>query len=259
MATPDASTLTDADLQRICAEFDGEPVDTNIAPLLAGVIRPAIAGDYAVARSALTAWSQLVGGIDHYSDADCRHAYDGLRAAAARLGYAVQGEGPQGPPIGWGVWVHGLDVWLTQSVGLHPGVIVFSGEDAAKEVAAGLSRGHEARSFGPLDDGERAELERLRKALPKTADGVAIVPGMRLHAPFVSTGGKVLDPYSLSPITGFNTDGQGRLAAIYWQGGFVGVGRGDKFYSSREAAIAANPAEFAGGRQVLPKPASLPR
>lgn len=63
----------------------------------------------------------------------------------------------------WGVWVAGLDLWLTQSIGHVSGAIVFASEAAAVEAATSLGRGHTAKLFpsgGPARTDDTTTPER---------------------------------------------------------------------------------------------------
>lgn len=82
---------------------------------------------------------------------------------------------------------------------------------------------------------EIARLRTLEAALPKTADGVAIVPGMTIYDRWLPEGWLV---------TGFDTT-DGRLTCLYTKQGFDAICSG--YYSTREAAEAAREAEKARG------------
>ncbi len=138
-------------------------------------------------------------------------------------------------PTGWGILAG--DHWITTDQhGGYPAYLVFATEAQAADVASQLRPPFKgdpecrAARFGPLDGGERAELERLRAALPKTADGVPIVPGMTVYG----TGGATdrvgtVSKDAGSPDLGIWTD--------------LGVER--PFYSTREAATAADASQAA--------------
>ena len=93
-----------------------------------------------------------------------------------------------------------------------------------------------------------AEVERLRAIvdrLPKTEDGVHIVPGMTVYDRLGYRTGHE------SVVTGFQAGRGGELLCLYFEGGFDAICTG--YYSTREAASEAEAekaikaAEAAGG------------
>ena len=89
-----------------------------------------------------------------------------------------------------------------------------------------------------------AELFRLRSALPKTADGVSVVPGMTLY--YLRPGAKPKE-YRIS---GFNYDDPAGIfspisfGTVYFNpDGFSSIWRWDQCYSTLEAAQAAQSAK----------------
>lgn len=84
-----------------------------------------------------------------------------------------------------------------------------------------------------VDKEEYERLKRLEAALPKTADGVPIVPSMTIYDRWLPEGWLV---------TGFDTT-DGRLTCLYTKQGFDAICSG--YYSTREAAEAAREAEKA--------------
>lgn len=88
-----------------------------------------------------------------------------------------------------------------------------------------------------------ADLDAARgavSALPKTADGVPIVPGMILWRVFDYGGGDTYrpsEPHKMDPIAGFKVV-DGAVRELTWRDGWSSVA-GDLLYSTHEAALAA--------------------
>lgn len=82
------------------------------------------------------------------------------------------------------------------------------------------------------------ELDRLHaivERLPKTADGVVVVPGMTVYEVRASRPG---EPYEMRDFRTTTPDEQG-YSTFHWETGYSAIGRLDRCYSTREAAEAA--------------------
>jgi len=76
--------------------------------------------------------------------------------------------------------------------------------------------------------------QRVIDALPTTADGVPVVPGMTLYEVFHWNGKAQSEPHELPRITGFSVDGDGQISSVMFTNGFSSAL--GWLYSTRAAA-----------------------